>query len=423
MTETKLETLDFSALLRPGDRVAWGQAAAEPVLLTRALMQQRHRIGGRFSVFMGATWSDTLDPTFADIVDFQSYCGSGTNRLLADAGVLDVLSCHYSDLPAALGAGGANAVDVLLLQLAPPGPDGRFSLSVAHEYLTPLVDSARLIVAEVNAQAPWTYGERSLGLEDIDVLVRTDHPLVDPARATGSTQEEIIAERVAGLIDDGATLQAGIGALPEAVLARLGERNHLGLHTGALGDAAAGLIECGAVTNERKALDRGVSIAGLMMGSGKVHRLAHRNPQIQFRSTAYTHGLATLAALRGLVAINSAVEVDLSGQVNAEVAAGRYVGAVGGALDFARGAHAAGGLSIIALPSRSGRYSRIVSRLDGPVSTPRSDAAFIVTEHGVADLRGTSLRQRQQRMLDVAHPEDRALLERAAFSHSRSFPS
>ncbi|VTU25457.1 Succinyl-CoA:coenzyme A transferase [Variovorax sp. PBS-H4] len=422
MIETDLEALDFSALLRPGDRVAWGQAAAEPVPLTRALMQQRHRIGGRFSVFMGATWSDTLDPTFADVVDFQAYCGSGANRLLADAGVLDVLSCHYSDLPVALGAGGANAVDVLLLQLANPGPDGRYSLSVAHEYLTPLIDSARVLVAEVNAQAPWTHGERSLRLEDIDVLVRTDRPLVELARAGGSSQESVIADRVAGLIDDGATLQAGVGAVPEAVLARLGDRRHLGLHTGALGDAAAGLIECGAATNERKALDRGVSVAGLMMGSSKVHQLAHRNPKIQFRSTAYTHALSTLAALRGLVAINSALEVDLSGQVNAEVAAGRYVGAVGGAMDFARGARAAGGMSIIALPSRSGRHARIVSLLDGPVSTPRSDAAFVVTEHGVADLRGTSIRQRLQRMLDVAHPEDRAALERAAFSNNRSSP-
>jgi acyl-CoA hydrolase len=409
------EQLDLARWIRPGDRVAWGQCAAEPLTLTRALMAQRHRIGGRFGVFVGATWSDTLDPACADVVDFSAYCGTGANRALAEANVLDVLPCHYSEFECALARGGTNQVDVLLLQVAPAGPDGRYSLSVAHEYLVPLVESARLVMAEVNASAPWTHGGRSLGDDDIDVLVHADRPLPELPRTEPGPTDIAIARHVASCVDDGATLQLGIGSLPEAVLAQLHDRRDLGIHSGAVGDGVADLTERGVITNARKTLDAGRSVAGVMMGSRRIHAFAHRNAALQFRATSYTHAASTLAAIDRLVAINSAIEVDLTGQVNAEVASGRYLGAVGGALDFIRGARLSrGGLSIIALPSRAGRGGRIVARLGGPVSTPRSDAALIVTEYGIADLRGASLSQRVQRMLSIAHPDDREALARAA---------
>jgi len=414
--------LDIAAVVRPGDRVAWGQGAAEPLPLTRALMAQRHRVGGRFGVFVGATWSDTLDPSHSDVVDFQSYCGAGRNRRLAEAGVLDILCCHYSAFERALGPGGTNRVDVLLLQLAPPGSDGRYSLAVSHEYLVPLVDSARVVVAEVNAAAPWTHGVRSLSAQDIDILVRTDRPLLEASQAEASEEDAAIARHVSSLVEDGATLQIGIGTLPEAVLRHLCGHRDLGIHSGAIGDAVADLTEQGVITNARKSVDRGVTVCGVMMGSRRVHEHAHRNLAVQFRPTSYTHDLRTLAAIDGLVAINSAIEVDLTGQINAELAGGRYVGAVGGALDFMRGAGLSrGGLSIVALPSRSKGVSRIVAALDGPVSTPRSDAALIVTEHGIADLRGASVAQRIRRLLHIAHPDDRAALEQRIGSTRRSF--
>lgn len=409
---TDPDKLDFGALVRPGERVACGQCAAEPVVLTRALMAQRHRVGGRFSVFLGSTWSDTFQPGHADVVDFRAYCGSGANRALAEAGVLDVLCCQYSEFAMALGAGGPSQVDVLLLQLAPADSMGRYSLSVAHEYLVPLVDSARFVIAEVNAAAPWTHGSRYLLDEDIDVLVHTDRPLLEASPASPNDADRAIARHVASCIDDGATLQLGLGALPDAILAQLGDRRHLGIHSGAIGDAVADLTERGVVTNERKSIDRGVAVTGVMMGSRRINAFAHLNPGVQFRATSYTHDAVTLASLDRLVAINSAIEVDLTGQINAEVAGGTYLGAVGGALDFIRGARASrGGLSIVALPSRARARGRIVSRLDGPVSTSRSDASLIVTEYGIADLRGASLDQRTQRMLAIAHPDDRAGLE------------
>ena len=415
MKVTTPAQLDFSALVKPGDRVSWGQCAAEPLELTRELMAQRHRIGGRFSVLLGSTWGDAVLPEHADVVDFRSWTGTGTNRKLADAGALDMICCPYSDFAMAFGPGGANQVDVLLIQLAPKDSNGCYSLSAAHEYLGPLVDSARVVIAEVNAAAPWTHGERGIRDEDLDFVVHTDRPLPESPRAAPSETDLAIASRIAEFIDDGATLQLGVGAVADSVLSKLQDRRHLGIHSAAISDAVASLIEEGVITNSRKTRDVGTTVAGILMGGARLNAHVHRNPHVQMRAISYTHSVHTLAALDGLIAINGAIEVDLTGQVNSEVARGRYVGGVGGAADFIRGARLAkGGLSIIGLPSRAGGHSRIVSQLQGPVSTARCDVGLVVTEFGTADLRGASLSQRVQRMLAIAHPDDRAKLESLA---------
>jgi len=407
----ELKALDLGAIVRPGDSVMWGQADAEPVPLTQALMAQRHAIGN-FNVFLGVTYSDTLQVEYTDCIRFSAYCGSGGNRALAKAGKLDILPCHYSQL-GELIASGRLKVDVLLLQLAPANERGEYSLSIAHEYLIPALETARVVIAEVNECAPWTHGERPLVEADLDYIVRTARAPLELVHPQAGAVELAIARKVAALIEDGATLQFGLGALPEAILAELADRRDLGIHSGAIGDQVAALMCSGVINNARKSIDRGVTIAGIMFGSKRLHDFAHRNPQLQFRSSAYTHGAGVLAQIERFTALNSAVEVDLSGQINAEVAAGVYVGAVGGAVDFLRAAHCSkGGLPIVALPSTAGRHSRIVARLGGPVSTPRSDAGIIVTEYGVADLRGAGLAERARKMLAIAHPEERERLER-----------
>lgn len=410
---TSVERIDLSRWILPGDTVLWGQANAEPLPLTQALMEQRAAIG-QFRVMLGISNSDTCRPEHADHVSFLSYCGGGANRALAKAGVLDILPCHYSQFPEMI-RNGSLKIDVLLLQLAPPDEHGRYSLSLAHEYLLPALEHARLVIAEVNQQAPWTFGERYLYEEDIDCMVETSRsPLESPASKPGQV-EQAIANRVAGLIEDGSTLQFGLGVIPEAILGALGHHRNLGVHSGAIGDGVVDLMEKGVINNAHKTVDRGATIAGVLMGSHRLNRFAHCNAAIQMRSTAYTHDLQVLGSLERFVALNSAIEVDLSGQINAETAGGTYIGAVGGALDFLRGARRSrGGLPIIALPSASGIHSRIVSRINGPVSTPRSDAGLIVTEYGVADLRGLSISQRRLKMLDIAHPDFREQLEQAA---------
>jgi acyl-CoA hydrolase len=417
MKVLELEALEFAACVKPGDRIAWGQAGAEPLALTQALMAQRAAIG-RFSAFIGITWSDIANPGHADHVRFTSYCGAGHNRRLAKAGLLDVLPCHYSQLPDMIRTGRLK-IDVLMLQVAPPDSRGRFSLSIAHEYLVAALDAARVVVVEINDQAPWTFGERSLGESDIDIAVLTSRVPLTPKSSAPSADELAVAGRVGALIEDGSTLQFGIGSLPEAVLRSLSGHRNLGVHTGALLDAAADLAAQGIINNEKKSVDPGLTVAGVMLGGRSVYDYAHRNPRVQFRSIDYTHSAQVLAAQDRFVSINSAIEVDLTGQINAEVAGGLYVGAVGGAIDFMRGAHRSkGGLPIVALPSTAGsggrRTSRIVAKLSGPVSTPRSDAGLIVTEHGVADLRGLSLAQRIPLMIALADGEFRDGLAEAA---------
>ncbi|MGD9773286.1 acetyl-CoA hydrolase/transferase family protein [Diaphorobacter sp.] len=403
-------------LIRPGDTLWWGQSTAEPLTLTRAVTAHRHALaqGGRLRVFVGIGASDTLAPGQADVIDFFGYAAGGPHRRLADAGVLDILPSHYSHLPHLIRAGVLPA-DVVLLQVSLPDEQGRYSLGLAQEYLPAVLAQARVVIAEVNPQVPWTHGSVHLQASDFALLIDAEHPPLEQSRAAPGPVELAIARHVAALVEDGATLQLGVGNLPEAVLAALHSHRDLGLHSGAVGDGIAALAEAGVLTNAKKSLDTGVGIGGILMGSDKLRRWAHRNPLIELRGTGYTHDPDVLAASHKLAAINAAIEVDLTGQINAEVAAGCYVGAVGGAVDFLRGAaKSRGGLPIVALPATAKGQTRIVAQLAGPVSTPRSDAGLIVTEHGVADLRGQTLSRRVQRLIAIAAPEHREDLERQA---------
>jgi acyl-CoA hydrolase len=412
------DALNFSAWLQPGDTVIWGQAHAEPLTLTRALMAQRHSLP-RLRLLLGIPSSDTVRPEHGDAFDFISYCGTGANRALAKAGLLDMLPVPYSQIPALLRGGpqkdGPLKVDVVLVQVSPADADGHHSLGLGNDLLVAALDAARVVIAEVNEAVPWTHGVRTLHTSQISLCVPALFaPLVAVPEAPSPT-DLAIARRVAALIGDGATLQMGLGGTADATLQLLTDRRDLGIHSGLVGDGLVALAESGALTNARKTIDRGVSIAGLLVGSARLQRHAHQNPALQLRGSDYTHGADVLRQIEHFVALNSAIEVDLSGQINAEVAGGQYVGAVGGAPDFLRAAHLSrGGLPIVALPATAGARSRIVAHLSGPVSTPRCDAGLIVTEFGVADLRGLTINQRRRKLLDIAHPDHQEALERLA---------
>mgnify|MGYP001809758792 CR=1 FL=1 len=406
--------LDLAALIRPGDLVAWGQGPAEPRTLTRALVDARHRVGGRFGVFVGIGQGDALTPDAADCIDVLSYCGTGTNRALARAKMLDILPSHYSQFPALIKSGRL-PVDVVLIQVSAADEQGRHSLGVAQEYLLAALDRARVVVAEINDQVPWVHGERTLSAVDFHAVVHSSRPLPELERHAPGPVEQAIAAHVAGLVEDGATVQMGLGAIPEAVLACLRGRRDLSVHSGTIGDAVAELMAQGVVTNARNPLSPGVTSAGMLMGTRRIFDFAHRNDAIRLRGTDYIHAPEVLARLERFTAVNSALEVDLTGQINSEDSGAGYVGAVGGAVDFLRGAHRSrGGLPIVALPSTARGASRIVARLNGPVTVPRSDAGLIVTEYGIADLRGACLTERTRRLVAIAHPDFREMLDRAA---------
>ncbi|WP_077003010.1 acetyl-CoA hydrolase/transferase family protein [Variovorax sp. KK3] len=413
ITRPSLAEPDLASLVRDGDTVMWGQSHAEPVTLVRALVAQRHRIG-RIRAFLGIGLGDLLAPEHADAFELMAYCGTGANRKLADAGVLDILPVHYSQLPRLIRRGPLR-VDVVLLQVSPPDALGRYSLGMAREYLVDALEGARTVIAEVHPDAPWTYGGPYLHEADIDLLVHSTEPFPGGDSPPPGPVELAIGKHVAGFVEDGTTLQAGIGAIPDAVLAQLHDRRELGVHSGSIGNGVAALQVAGVITNGCKSIDRGISVGGVLIGGERLRRFAHRNHALELRGTDYTHNPRVLASIERFVAINSAIEVDLSGQVNSEAVGGRYVGAVGGIVDFLRGAQASrGGAPIVALPSTAGARSRIVPALTGPVTVPRSDSCVIVTEHGVADLRGLTLAQRRSRMIAIADPAHREALERAA---------
>jgi acyl-CoA hydrolase len=406
--------LDLAGLVRPGDVVLCGQGTAEPLTLTRRLVAQRDAIGP-FTCFLGVCFSDTFTPERSLGMSFRAYGAVGTNAALSRAGRLDVLPWHYSRIERAFGCGELRA-DVVLLQLAPP-PAGRsgWSLSLANDYVAAAARQARVIVAEVNRDAPWTHGAPLPDGVEPHVLVQADAPPQELKPARFGEAEERIAEHIAGLIPDGACLQFGVGAAPVAALSGLRSHRDLSIHSGVIGDACIDLIEVGAVTNARKPFDRGVTVTNTVLGTRRLFDHVHDNPAVEVRPASHTHDHRTIASIPGFRAINSAIEVDLTGQVNAEVAGGSYVGAVGGQVDFVRGALASeGGRSIIALPATAlgGKASRVVPRLD-TVTLPRSDADLVVTEYGVADLRGATLTERAARLIGIAAPPFREELARA----------
>ncbi len=403
-------TPDFSTVLKPGDTLIWGQATSEPLTLTRALTRQRQHLP-RVRLMMGIDLSQTIRPEHHDAFDFAGYCGAGGMRQLAMAGLLDLYPLPYAQLAREIHEGQCKA-DVVLVQVSSPNAQGQYSLGLSNDWLIPALRSARAVIAEVNAEVPWTHGAISLNESDITLKVAARHaPLEYSAKAPSDTEAKIAAN-VARLIEDGATLQVGLGGVASRVFSLLKDRRDLGYHSGLAIDALVDLAESGALTNARKTIDQGFSVAGILMGSRRLYDFASQNPRFQMRGSEYTHDAQVLRSIDCFVAINSAIEVDLTGQVNAEVAAGNYVGAVGGAPDFLRGAQASkGGLPIIALPSTERSASRIVATLSGPVSTPRCDAGLIVTEYGVADLRGLPVRARVKRMIDIAAPAHRESLE------------
>ena len=256
-----------------------------------------------------------------------------------------------------------------------------------------------------------------LHASEIDYVVLSDRPLVSVPPARIGEADRATAALCAAYIEDGSILQFGIGAVPDAIARLLVDRRDLGIHTGMIGDAFVDLVEAGAITNATKTVDRGISITGAFIGTRRLYDFVHENPAVRLCGSEITHGDAILIALPKLVSINSAIEVDLTGQINAESIGGAYMGGTGGQVDYVRGAsRSRGGRSIIALPStaQGGAASRIVTALSGPVTTARSEADIIVTEHGAAELKGASLAERARRLIAIAHPDFREGLERDA---------
>jgi acyl-CoA hydrolase len=402
--------IDFGEYVTAGAGVWWGQAAAEPRPLVDMLIEQSEGIGP-FRVFTGLSWNDQLAVSMPDAVSMVSYGGLGELRELSKSGRLDVVPCHYSALPR-MFAERRLPCDVGLVQVSPPDTDGMCSLGVGVDYVADAIPHTPVLIAEINAQMPATQGTPRIPVERFAATIATDRALPEDTLRAPSEADRVIASRIGQLIDDGDTVQIGVGSLGAAVIDTLIQHEDLGFHTGMITDGLLRLIDKGVVTGKRKEIDTGLSVVGTALGSAELYKRAGDLP-VRFLPTSYTHAPQVLSQLRSLVSVNFAVEVDLTGQVGAEVSRGVYIGAVGGQVDFTRAAALTGKRSIIALRATSGGQSTIKASLDGGVvTTTRSDVDTVVTEYGVAHLRGCSLRERARRMAAIAAPEFRDQLDR-----------
>ena len=318
---------------------------------------------------------------------------------------------------------GALPLDVVLMQVTPPDAHGFVSLGTTVDCTMTAVRYARHVIAEVNDQVPRTHGDTFIHVSRISAFVETSRPLLELHTEPFTQIHMDVARNVASLIPDGATLQTGIGGISEAVLHCLGDKNDLGIHTEMCPDGVVDLIEAGVINGQRKSIHRGKAVAAFVMGTKRLFDFVHENSSFEFRSMSYTNDPFVVAQNERMVAINSALQVDLTGQVCADSLGTKPYSGFGGQLDFIRGAaRSRGGVPIIALPSTAmnGTVSRIVPVLEpgAGVVTSRADVHYVVTEHGVADLHGKTLRERAEALIAVADPRFRAELEDfAARSH------
>lgn len=407
------DQLKLADHLQPGDHIVLSEAAGEPQTLAELLVAQRAELS-RPRLFFGIGASRTFQPGHADHLDFMGTGGAMTYRPLVQAGVMSVISQHFSDLPR-LFRGGQLRCDVVMIQLSAPNERGEYSYGLSCDYLRAAMSQARLVIAEINDQLPQTPCAQPVLAQDIDIAILTSRPPIECPTASAGELELGIAQRLAELIPDRATLQMGLGALPEALCSALSGHRDLGIHSGMLGDGFVDLVERGIVTNAHKEVDTGISVVGVLIGTQKLYRHVHRHPALCLNDADVTHGAVSLSRLKRFHSVNSALEVDLTGQVNAEAIGKEYPGTIGGQVDYVRAAvQSDGGRSMIALPSRTRQTSRLVAQLSGPVTTPRSDVDVIVTEHGVAHLRGLSLSARARALIGIADPAYRDSLTRQA---------
>lgn len=405
-------------IVKSGDRVVIGHACGEPPALVAALVDRAPELRNVEIVHMVAMGpAKYAQPGMESSFRHNALFVGGSTRKSVEEKRADYTPCFFSEIPR-LFRDGFLPVDVALIQVTPPDEQGFCSFGVSVDYTQTATECAKTVICQVNKQMPKTSGAK-IHLDQMTCIVEKDEPLIELKPAKIGDLEKKIGENVATLIPDGATLQLGIGAIPDAVLLFLGNKKDLGIHSEMFSDGVVFLAESGVVTNRKKTINPGKFIATFLMGTQKLYDFVNNNPDVIMLPVDHVNDPYIIGQNQNMISINSALQVDLMGQVNAEMIGSRQFSGIGGQVDFVRGASRShGGKSIIALPSTasSGTISRIAVDLDhgAAVSTSRNDVHCIVTEYGVANLRGKSLRERARALISIAHPDFRADLEAAA---------
>ena len=412
----KIRTADTAvSTIRRGDKVFVGSGAAEPQTLVQALIDSSGRLADtRIMHIMTLGVAPYTEEKFTDRFRHNAFfIGANTRQAVAE-GRADYTPVFLSEIPA-LFTSGQTTIDVALIQVSVPDKYGYCSYGVSTDVVKAAAENSSKVIAEVNERMPRALGDCFINIEDVDYVVPVDEPLLTSHWEPPDEVASRIGRNIANLIDDGSTLQMGIGAIPDSVLHHLSDKKDLGIHTEMFSDGFMDLFEKGVLNNSKKTLHPGKTIASFCLGSEKLYEFVDNNPSIEFHPTEYTNDPFIIAKNDKMVAINSAIEVDLTGQVCADSLGPMFYSGIGGQVDFVRGAaRSKGGKPIIALPStaKDGSISRITTMLKpgAGVVTSRGDVHYVVTEWGVAYLHGKNIRERAMALIGVAHPRFRKKL-------------
>lgn len=407
---------DAVRLIRSGMRVFIHGAAATPTPLLEALGARTDLENVRLYHMHTSGPAPFAEPEQAGRFESVSLFTGAPLRKAIEEGRADFMPIFLSDIPG-LFTTGLVPLDVALLQLSPPDRHGNCTLGTSVDCAKAAADSARLVIAEINEQMPRTHGNTVVPFSRVDAFIHTDRPLHEHALAPETDVEARIGQLIAELVDDGATLQMGIGAIPDAALSRLRGKRDLGIHTEMFSDRVVDLVESGAVTNRLKSVHPGRIVTSFVAGTKRLYDFIHDNLLVEFHPCDRTNDTALIRKNDRVHAINSALQMDLTGQICADSIGHRIYSGIGGQMDFIRGAALSkGGKPILALPStaKDGKLSRIVPELTpgAGVVTTRGHVHWVVTEYGSVNLHGMTLKERGAALVSIAHPDFRAELTR-----------
>lgn len=417
---TPVSAQEAVKVIKPGNRVFIHSVALAPKILIDAMVARAPELHDVNILHIHTEGpAPYTEPQYDGIFHLDSYFVGHNVRTATQEGRSDYIPVFLSETPTLIRQG-ILPVDVAMVQITPPDRFGYVSIGTSVDTTLAAIEEAQHVIAVVNPCVPRTHGDALMHISNFDIFVEHEAPIIEASFPAPSAIEQKIGANVASLIEDGATLQMGIGAIPDAVLASLTNHKNLGVHTEMFSDGLIPLIESGVVNNKLKKLDRGKTVASFLMGTqAKTYDFVNDNPGIAMKDVAYVNAVNIIRQNPKVAAINSALEIDLTGQVCADSIGTKHYSGVGGQIDFIRGAgFSEGGKPIIALPSttRNGKFSKIAAtlKLGAGVVTTRANMHYVVTEYGIANLYGKNLSERARALIQIAHPSHREELEKAA---------